>query len=296
MIESTSSWTNASGSNANVLMAKGTIDERNAAPGMSACFASHASRREAMPLACGIPPIPGGWSITRLLSVIANWPSRKKPSRGSVAIQLGLPRPAFRNAACVVLELSLASLINSFLISNGLKASNLRRVNNSAIANSHVLSAFSDDSVQVVADGSRLGQQHDKDHAPDRQQRVPDGVGDSVAKARDLALGPVVNHAERGGGRAPPGDAAQHDRVVEAKQILSNIHRQDERQGRCENAPEEQAEAELLQPRDELGTRREADDGDEDVQADRIHEPHRGGGDREIQHRLPCVEGQWTRT
>ena len=58
MIESTSSWTKASGSNANVLMANFTIDERNAAPGMSACLASQASRREAMPLACGIPPIP----------------------------------------------------------------------------------------------------------------------------------------------------------------------------------------------------------------------------------------------
>src|SRR3954464_13800879 len=273
MIESTSSWTKASGSNENVLMANGTIDERNAAPGMSACLASHASRRDAMPLACGIAPIPGGWSITRLLSVMANWPSRKNPSRGSVAIQLGLPRPAFRKAAWVVLELSLASLISSFLISNGLSASNLRRVNNSAIANSRVLR-----SVMTVpssrSESPGLGQQHDKNHAPDRQQRVPDGVGDGVAKARDLTLGPVVDHAERGGGRAPPGDAAQHDRVVEAEQILSNIHRQDEGQGRREHAPEEQAEAELLQPRDELGSRREADDGDEHVQADRIHEPN----------------------
>ena len=43
-----------------------------------------------MPLACGIPPIPGDCSITRLLSVMANWPSRKKPSRGVVAIQFGI--------------------------------------------------------------------------------------------------------------------------------------------------------------------------------------------------------------
>ena len=57
-----------------------------------------------MPLACGMPPIPAGCSITRLLSVIANWPSRKKPSRGVVAIQLGLPRPALRKADCVVLR------------------------------------------------------------------------------------------------------------------------------------------------------------------------------------------------
>ena len=105
MIESTSSWTNASGSNPNVFTANGTISERKDAPGMSACLASHASRRPAMPCACGIPPRPAGCSITRLLSVIANWPSRKKPSRGVVAIQLGLPRPAFRNADCVVRSL-----------------------------------------------------------------------------------------------------------------------------------------------------------------------------------------------
>ena len=73
-------------------------------PACPACFASQASRRAAMPLACGMPPIPAACSITRLLSVMANWPSRKKPSRGVVAIQLGLPRPAFRKADCVVLR------------------------------------------------------------------------------------------------------------------------------------------------------------------------------------------------
>ena len=62
-----------------------------------------------MPLACGIPPMPAGCSITRLLSVMANWPSRKKPSRGVVATQLGLPRPAFRNADCVVREVFFAN-------------------------------------------------------------------------------------------------------------------------------------------------------------------------------------------
>ncbi len=51
-----------------------------------------------MPAVFGMPPTPAGRSITRLLSMIANWPSRKKASRGSVAIQLGLPRPALRKA------------------------------------------------------------------------------------------------------------------------------------------------------------------------------------------------------
>src|SRR6516225_9422035 len=75
-----------------------------------------------------MPPRPAGCSMTRLLSVIANCPSRKKPSRGVVAIQLGLPRPALRKADCVVREVFLASLISSSLISNGLRVSNFRRV------------------------------------------------------------------------------------------------------------------------------------------------------------------------
>ena len=64
----------------------------------------------AMPLACGMPPIPARCSITRLLSVMANWPSRKKPSRGVVAIQFGLPRPAFRKADCDRLEVCLGQI------------------------------------------------------------------------------------------------------------------------------------------------------------------------------------------
>ncbi len=72
-----------------------------------------------MPWAAGMPASPAGCSITRRLSVSANWPRRKKPSRGSVAIQFGLPRPALRNADCVVLDVFLASLASSSLISNG---------------------------------------------------------------------------------------------------------------------------------------------------------------------------------
>ena len=49
-----------------------------------------------MPAALGMPPTPGGRSSTRLHSVTANCPSRKNASRGSVATQFGLPRPALR--------------------------------------------------------------------------------------------------------------------------------------------------------------------------------------------------------
>src|SRR6185437_7317748 len=75
----------------------------------------------------------------RLLSVMANCPSKKKPSRGVVAIQFGLPRPAFRNAACVRFEVAFARLISSSLISKGLKASNFFRVKISAIGRSRAL-------------------------------------------------------------------------------------------------------------------------------------------------------------
>ena len=78
-----------------------------------------------MPASWGMPPTPAACSMTRLLSLMANCPSRKKPSRGVVAIQLGLPRPAFRKADCVRCEVFFASLISSSLISNGLSVSKL---------------------------------------------------------------------------------------------------------------------------------------------------------------------------
>src|SRR2546421_5574826 len=93
--------------------AKSTMDARKGAPGMSACVVSHSSRRPAMPWDCGIPPRPAGCFITRVLSVRANWPSRKKASRGGVALPLGLPRPALRNADCLVFDAFFASLISS---------------------------------------------------------------------------------------------------------------------------------------------------------------------------------------
>ena len=76
-----------------------------------------------MPRAWGMPPTPGGRSSTRLLSVIANWPSRKNASRGSVAIQFGLPRPALRYATADALAVRVAAFARKSLISKGLKVS-----------------------------------------------------------------------------------------------------------------------------------------------------------------------------
>src|ERR1700747_2013618 len=194
MMESTSSWTNAPGSNPNLFIANGTIADRNDAPGMSACLASHVSNRPAVPLGCGIPPIPAGCSITRLLSVIANWPSRKKPSRGVVAIQLGFPRPAFRNADCVVREACLASAISSSLISNGPNVSNLRSFMRSMMFTFHKTSR----------------QKQDDDHAPDREKRVTDGISYGVSESGHLALANIADQAKRSRCRASCGKDADH--------------------------------------------------------------------------------------
>ena len=65
------------------------------------------------------------------------------------------------------------------------------------------------------SDLSASGQQHDDHHSPDRQQRVADRVGDGVAEPGNLALGAIVDHAERGCRRARAGAASQHNGVVE---------------------------------------------------------------------------------
>src|SRR5207342_1954210 len=97
----------------------GTIACRTDAPGMSSCFASLVSSRPAIPAALGIPPTPGGRSSTRLLSVMANCPRRKNASRGSVATQFGLPRPAFRYDKEFSSAVFDATFWTKSLISNG---------------------------------------------------------------------------------------------------------------------------------------------------------------------------------
>src|SRR6266576_2828362 len=187
------------------------IAERKPATGRSECLSSQASRRAAMPPACGIPPTPAGCSITRLLSVSANCPSRKNPSRGVVAIQLGLPRPALRKADWVARDVAFASLMSSSLISNGLRASNFFSVRMSAITCSSFFAGIRRQispyegvlmsgafAVRAHQDLSPLGQQNYQHHAPDGQQRVSDGIGDGVTETGNLALGAVVDHAERG--------------------------------------------------------------------------------------------------
>ena len=76
-----------------------------------------------MPSACGMPPRSGS-SQTRFDSCSANWPSVKNASRGVVATQFGLPRPASRNwwVAAFCCEKSRAQRISSSLSWKGLSA------------------------------------------------------------------------------------------------------------------------------------------------------------------------------
>src|SRR3569833_111119 len=228
---------------------------------MSEWRCSQPSRRPAIPEACGIPPSPAACSLTRLLSVTANCPSRKHPSRGVVAIQFGLPRPAFRKADWVVFDTSFARLINSSLISNGLNASNFFSVRISAIICSFVaglrrrIVKREPPSTARWAHAHRdlapLREQDDQHHAPNRQQRVADRVSHRVAESGDLAFGTIVYHAERSCRGTCARAGAEQDGIVEAEQVLAGIHRQHQRHRRDRDTPQEQAEPELLQSRGE---------------------------------------------
>src|ERR1700736_3378209 len=100
--------------------------------------------------------------------------------------------------------------MSSSLISKGLRASNFRNVIMSAMTCSsffglrrqgrHKKVKWMSTALPVRArEGfSPLGQQNYQHHAPDGQQRVSDCVSDGVTQSGNLALGPVVDHAERG--------------------------------------------------------------------------------------------------
>src|SRR6185436_5840872 len=262
MMESTSSCTNLSGSKPNFFTAHGTIACRKGAPGMSSCFFDQASRRPAIPGALGMPPTPGGRSRTRLLSVIANCPSRKNASRGAVATQFGLPRPAFRYEREFSCADFVATLATKSLISNGPNFSYCLR------------SKSIDISLWVLNPEMRASRhQHDDDHAPDREQRITDGIGDGVPECRDLALGLIADQAERCRGRSRPGNDAERECVMEAEHVLGHEHAEHQWNGGSKRAPQEQADALRLQAIDEARPGGDSDDGDEYVEANRVHEP-----------------------
>src|SRR5215831_1304439 len=78
----------------------------------------NSSKRCAIPGLAGMPARILS-SRTRRHSASANLPNRKNASRGSVAIQFGLPRPAFSICIAPALELSFDSVIRWSFSSNG---------------------------------------------------------------------------------------------------------------------------------------------------------------------------------
>src|SRR4051812_1120449 len=244
MIESTSSWTKASGWKPNVFAAQGTTLRSSVAPGMSACASSQRSSRSAIPAAFAMPPSPASDFIVRWLSVMANCPRRKNAERGSVAIQFGLPRPAFRYAICEALAVFAATFARSFLISKGLSVSYCCSVTPSMTFSSRC-GARPTPSTDLPAH-----EQHDG-HAEDGEQRVADGVGHAVAQRRNLALAGFLNHPQRGGRCSYAGADAEENGRMELEDVVSEQHRDNERHRRRDHSPDEQAEADLLQPGEE---------------------------------------------
>src|SRR4029078_3659699 len=77
-------------------------------------------------------------------------------------------------------------------------------------------------------------------------------------------------------GRARSGNDAEGERVVEAEHVLRDEHAENQRDRRGEGTPPEETNALSLQAVDEARTGGDADDSDEDVEADRVHEPDGG--------------------
>src|SRR5207247_325360 len=81
---------------------------------------------------------------------------------------------------------------------------------------------------------------------------------------------------ERCGRRPRPGNDSEVERVVEAEYVLGREHAENQGDRGGERAPQEETDALRFQTVDEARTGRDADDGDEDVEADRVHEPDGG--------------------
>src|SRR4029079_9692413 len=137
---------------------------------------------------------------------------------------------------CEVFVLFFARSISSFLISKGLSVSNLRSVRRSAIEFLRVL---------IVSENEKvlLGHEHDENHAPDRQQGVPNGIGNRIPEPWDLTFGTIIDHAERGSRGSCTGTATQHYRIIELEQVFADIHCENEWHCRDRNTPQEEAQA-----------------------------------------------------
>lgn len=117
-------------------------------------------------------------------------------------------------------------------------------------------------------------QQHDH-HAPDDEQRIADSIGDRVTHRGDVALDRLLDGAQRRRGGPRPRDAPQRQRIVEPEEVTSDEDARDERNRGRGRADQKETPPYLLKSLNEGRAGRNADDGDEGVQADVVHEPQR---------------------
>src|SRR5689334_6353254 len=118
-----------------------------------------------------------------------------------------------------------------------------------------------------------LRKKHDENHAPDSEERVADRVSDCVPERRHLTLTYVAHQPERSPGRTRTGDDAERQGIMEPEDVLGHEHAKHQWYRCRHSAPQEQPDTLGLQAINESRACGDSNDGDEDVQTDRIHEP-----------------------
>src|SRR2546429_6487879 len=101
-------------------------------------------------------------------------------------------------------------------------------------------------------------------------------VGHRVSERGNLTLGSIANQAERSRRCPRAGEDAEQNCVVEPEEVLADEHAKDEGQGGRDSAPEKQPDALGFESVNEARACRDSDNGDENVEANRIHEPDGG--------------------
>src|SRR5580704_9727813 len=117
-------------------------------------------------------------------------------------------------------------------------------------------------------------QQKNENHAPNGEQSVPDGVGYGVAECGYLTVRAITHQTERSSGSAGSGENAQQNCIVESENVLADIQAEDERQSGSNRSPKKETNSLRAKPVDESWARGDTDNGDEDIQTDRVHEPN----------------------
>ena len=121
--------------------------------------------------------------------------------------------------------------------------------------------------------GGLAGKNNDDRCAPNRQQDVADGISYGISERDEIALGNVLNGAERGGRCIRARERAAQNHVVESKRVLSEDGRNQQRDERNKDASSDEREADGFNTGDEAGASLNADDRDEDGERKRVKSP-----------------------